>query len=164
MPLFPQHEIRPFIMDRPLRPVTPDESDTTRSHARSDESIQGLTTLGRSQSIPIGSRLTRTPSETKLQEEETIADYRDFAMFSRIVQGIHKTQQETKDCRWRYANDLTLQHIYKARNESDTATIATWGLVPEKLQRNVQATSLVELLMTPVEPEEEEESMFTFDM
>jgi hypothetical protein len=72
----------------------------------------------RLESAPIGfQKLERTLSEVELYEEEILADQRDKAMFQRIVSGIHRTQSQTQDCRWRHANDVSLQNLYKTRNE-----------------------------------------------
>lgn len=95
-----------------------------------------------------------------------MADYRDYAMFARIVDGITKTQQLTRDCRWRHENDMTLQHIYKARHDDRQDTLIQWKL-PTKLQMNMPADSLVSLMahaQTDTDTLEEDEPMFIMDL
>jgi len=86
--------------------------------------------LIRSRSIPInGSNnnskhggaagMKRTPSELKLREDEEVADLRDYLMFCRIVDGITRKQQETRDLRFRKVNDMCLAHIIGTRNASE---------------------------------------------
>jgi hypothetical protein len=43
-------------------------------------------------SIPISKSMRRTPSELQLSEDEAMADYRDYCMFARIVNGISEHQ------------------------------------------------------------------------
>jgi hypothetical protein len=58
-------------------------------------------------SVPIANGMKRTPSELQLSEEEALADYRDYCMFSRIVTGIQ--------CQHRPA-DSTLNNIIRTRH------------------------------------------------
>ena len=81
-----------------------------------------------------------------------MADYRDYAMFTRIVAGIKETQSQTRDCRWRHENDISLQHLYRTRHEEGGDLKTRWGL-PDKLQTYNQTTSLVGL-MTHYQDEE----------
>jgi hypothetical protein len=101
----------------------------------------------RSPSIPIASGPpTRTPSEIRQEHEQAMADYRDYAMYSRIVDGITKTLATTRDCRWRHANDVSLQHVYAVRHDNDNATMKKSNMLPSKLQLPAQSASLMELL------------------
>lgn len=63
--------------------------------------------------------MKRTPSELKLREDEEVADLRDYLMFCRIVDGITRKQQETRDLRFRKVNDMCLAHIIGTRNASE---------------------------------------------
>jgi len=76
-------------------------------------------TLLRSKSIPIRDVIKRTPSELQLREEEEVADFRDYLMFTRIVDGMTKRQADSQDCRSRLVNDMTLAHIIGTRNLSE---------------------------------------------
>jgi hypothetical protein len=154
MPHYAQNEPRSAIQTRPLRPVTPNENEMNAFD--SESSLSDLfPKIHRSQSIPIASnKLKRTPSEVQLYEEEAMADYRDYAMYQRIVDGIQKTQRKTRDCRWRHANDVSLQHVYRARHGENGEPIlgGRWGL-PDKLQM-VNQTSLVGLMTQAYQDEE----------
>lgn len=73
----------------------------------------------RSRSIPINDYIQRTPSEVQLCEDEAIADYRDYCMYSRIVGGISRQQMKLQsDVELRYQNDETLGNIIRTRHES----------------------------------------------
>jgi hypothetical protein len=57
-------------------------------------------------SVPITKGMKRTPSELQLMEEESLADYRDFCMFNRIVNGIRE----------HHPTDKTLNNIIRTRH------------------------------------------------
>jgi hypothetical protein len=153
MPHYAQNETRSAVQPRRLRPVTPNENEM--SAFDSSGCLSELSPkIHRSESIPIATnKLRRTPSEVQLYEEEAMADYRDYAMFQRIVDGIQKTQSQTRDCRWRHENDLSLQHVYKARHEEKGDAMNSWGLT-DKLSMFNQ-TSLVGLMAHAAHPDEE---------
>lgn len=77
----------------------------------------------KSQSIPI-SGAHRTASEVQLCEDEALADYRDYVVFSRIVNHHRERQQQyTKDPPqvhrrpyYQRENDKCLEHVLKTRN------------------------------------------------
>jgi hypothetical protein len=93
------------------------ESSTQEHKEKPMVTTQPSTSSWKSQGIPIiGPRMKRTPSEVKLHQEEEIADYRDYAMFRRIVDGISK--QEIRDGRLRKQNELCLAHLIEIRNGS----------------------------------------------
>lgn len=46
-----------------------------------------------SKSIPISKNMTRTQSELQLVEDEAMADFRDYSMYTRIVNGINSKDQ-----------------------------------------------------------------------
>jgi hypothetical protein len=71
----------------------------------------------KSKSIPIQKYIQRTPSELQLHEDEAVADYRDYCMYSRIVSGITRQQMKQHDLRQRYQNDLTIENIMRTRHE-----------------------------------------------
>lgn len=50
-----------------------------------------------------------------LDEEEAIADHRDYVMYQRIIHGIRSRQRLTQDSRWWKANEITLMSVYEAR-------------------------------------------------
>jgi hypothetical protein len=123
----------------------------------------------KSQSIPIQSGIRRTTSEVQLCEEQDLADFRDYVMFTRIVDGICKTQQETKDYKLKQENDLCLAHIIGTRNDSDSnnPNLADYRFPPEIPLRS--SKSLQEILTTAIEDDcyddcLEEDGIFTIDL
>jgi hypothetical protein len=160
MPSLPQHETRSVIR-RPPRPVTPtfelpsSDDDWEHSHQESSK------VLLRTKSIPIASKISRTSSEVQVEEEEAMADYRDYAMFSRIVDGIHRTQQQTRDYRWRQANDLSLKHVVNARNSEDASR---WGLADKTTNGQPLTTTSLVSLLTQGYSQEEEPMLFALEL
>jgi hypothetical protein len=72
-----------------------------------------------SASIPIPSKgLIRTPSELQLLEDEAMAEYRDYCMYNRIVNGIahSKNKQGGGDMNRSLANADSVQNINRARH------------------------------------------------
>lgn len=69
----------------------------------------------KSQSIPITKGLHRTPSEIQLCEDEALADYRDYCMYTRIVHGIQRSQCQAQDFDLQLENDACLQNIRRTR-------------------------------------------------
>jgi hypothetical protein len=114
----------------------------------------------RSHSIPIASQhtLKRTPSEIQLDEDEAMAEYRDYAMFRRIVKGMERTQRTTRDCRWRHANNISLRSVYEARQEEKMCDYVERKL-PAKLQMLDQSSLVGMLSHGDWQDEEDEESM-----
>jgi hypothetical protein len=105
-----------------------------------------VSTKTRSRSIPIQSGMRRTASEQQLCEEHEMADFRDYLMFTRIVDGICKTQQETKDYKLKHENDMCLAHIIGTRNDSE-ASLADYRLPKSK----TSSQSLQEILASAIE-------------
>jgi hypothetical protein len=121
----------------------------------------------KSQSIPIQSGIRRTSSELQLCEEQDLADFRDYVMFTRIVDGIYKTQQETKDYKLKQENDLCLAHIIGTRNDSD-ANLSDHRFPPETPALR-SSKSLQEILTTAIEDDcyddcLEDDGIFAIDL
>mmetsp|Transcript_32082 Transcript_32082/g.66970 ORF Transcript_32082/g.66970 Transcript_32082/m.66970 type:complete len:271 (-) Transcript_32082:345-1157(-) len=70
-----------------------------------------------SSSLPCPHTLKRTASQVRLEEEEELADFRDYVFFSRLVQGI-ATSTTVQSERALRQNDVTLAHIIGTRNGS----------------------------------------------
>lgn len=68
-----------------------------------------------SKSIPIPGTITKTNSEVQLCEDERVADYRDYVVFSRIVDHITRQQFASRNLQCRYENDDCLLHIIRTR-------------------------------------------------
>lgn len=70
-----------------------------------------------SRSIPIASSsLKRTASEIQLIEDEAMADYRDFCMYLRIVNGMNERRSWTSSKFPCYYNDGEIQNIIRTRH------------------------------------------------
>ena len=116
-------------LKRPERPVaeypvldrerihTPDtgmvETKYWESLPKNNEASSGMT--ARSSNIPIPNRLMRTESETRLDEQEQLAEIRDCIMFTRLVNGITQHQTKITNDELRSQNDLCLAHIVATR-------------------------------------------------
>jgi hypothetical protein len=143
----------------------PSEGISSRSYPCEDSNDSTLT-KAKSQSIPIQSGIRRTTSEVQLCEEQEMAEFRDYVMFSRIVDGIYKTQQETKDYKLKRENDLCLAHIIGTRNDSD-ANLSDYRFPPELPMHSNK--SLQEILTTAIEDDLyddylEDDGIFTIDL
>ena len=90
------------------RVVSPDDYSMSRPLSRCNSG-------GKSRSIPIAKRIYRTPSEIQLCEDTALADFRDYCMFSRIVNGISRRQSENQDIDLLYENDACLANIRRTR-------------------------------------------------
>jgi hypothetical protein len=71
----------------------------------------------KSRSIPITNGMHRTPSEIQLCEDEALADYRDYCMFVRIVDGISRRQSTNQDLDLIYEYDACLANIRRTRSQ-----------------------------------------------
>jgi hypothetical protein len=70
-----------------------------------------------SKSIPIPSRgLLRTPSELQLLQDEAVAEYRDYCMYVRIVNGIHRLDGDNRSLANALANAKSIHNIIRARH------------------------------------------------
>jgi hypothetical protein len=87
-------------------------------------------------------------------------------MFTRIVDGICKTQQKTKDCKLKQENDLCLAHIIGARNDSD-ANLSD-SFFPQEIPLR-SSKSLKKVLTTAIEDDcyddcLEDDGIFAIDL
>jgi hypothetical protein len=84
-------------------------------------SIPAVPDTLKSQSIPI-TGVHRTASEVQLCEDEALADYRDFVVYSRIVNGISRQQQRpSRNLYLRQENARCLTHIVSTRHDKNEA-------------------------------------------
>jgi hypothetical protein len=73
--------------------------------------------FGCSKSIPISKSMTRTQSELQLVEDEAIADFRDYCMYTRIVNGINSKDQHLRSRGSRASNDNeSVNNIIRTRH------------------------------------------------
>lgn len=70
---------------------------------------------GVSKAVPIVKRMKRTPSEIQLLQDETVADYRDYCMYSRILNGMsQRNHHPSQKC----ASSLkVMRNIMRTRNQ-----------------------------------------------
>ncbi len=73
----------------------------------------------RSQSIPISKNLP-TAYEVQLCVDEQIAEQRDYVLYSRLVQGISQTQDQSHDKRLQMENQMCLSHIMQTRQDGQS--------------------------------------------
>jgi hypothetical protein len=144
---------------------SPAQSIALRSHTPSLKRSQGPpqqeNLSPRSRSIPIANSLKRTASELQLSEEEAMADFRDYVLFSRIVDGISK-QAPPKDFRLRQANDRCLAHIIHERNSAAQANVnKEWGLATNHRKYHMETPSLEYLMGRSMQ---DEDAMFALDL
>lgn len=90
---------------------------TATDPLRRNESETSTGSQARSKAIPIHG-LKRTLSEEQLQEDERMADFRDYVVFQRIVKGMSRQQQETVGYFARLNNDRCLANIIGVHNLS----------------------------------------------
>lgn len=102
----PYSERLPYIESRDLARGTPD--DVTKFPR-----LVNRRTSSTSSSIPIG-KLHRSDEDLQLQEEEVMAEYRDYRMYRRIVNGMHEMKKQTDNSR-READNPSLTNIMRAR-------------------------------------------------
>jgi hypothetical protein len=53
--------------------------------------------------------------EHELEQDNMLADYRDYVFYSRLVNGISRKQESTQDRTLRYQNQALLKHIVLTR-------------------------------------------------
>jgi hypothetical protein len=75
----------------------------------------------KSERIPICKNLHRTASELQLCEDEQLAEQRDYAFFSRLVNGISKSQTSGTNQYLQTENQVCLAHIIQTRLEKEQA-------------------------------------------
>jgi hypothetical protein len=120
--------------------------------------------------------MKRTPSELQLREDEELADFRDYVMFTRIVGRLARQQGETKDYKLRQANDMCLAHIISTRNSSQEtgavllkAAQQRWlnETPTESLQRNPYLPNqqmLADIQDMLLDEDDEDVTMFNLDL
>lgn len=83
--------------------------------------------MTQSQSIPISQKNRGlTEEEAELYHHAMIADYKDYVVYSRIVDGIRRKQGRTKDVALRYQNQALIDHIVRTRHsQGKSGTLST---------------------------------------
>ena len=72
----------------------------------------------RSRSIPISNDAKgdgQSVSDHELEQDMKLADYRDFVFCSRLVDGMSRKQERTRDIALRYENQALIEHIVSTR-------------------------------------------------
>lgn len=120
MPLIPEYtRSQGSRRQRDPAKVSPDLASPRKQHWAPSTSLPSRPAPSRpyrvrSKSIPI-QNLQRTPSELRLHEDEELADYRDYVMFTRIVDGMVRSQEQTSNKFLRRENDRCLAHVIGTR-------------------------------------------------
>jgi hypothetical protein len=78
--------------------------------------------MARSHSIPIVSSQNKD-DESSAYQEAVMADYKDFVFFHRLVDGMRKKQNMTKDVQLRYQNQALIDHIIRTRHGKNTTKV-----------------------------------------
>eukprot|EP00977_Amphora_coffeiformis_P002551 scaffold482_cov266-Amphora_coffeaeformis.AAC.14 len=121
-----EQEEEPFSLDRKcaLSIARDGKSEEAKlsvaSQSGTREFLAAQKSSARSQNIPIpnnyGSNHTRRiECENRLVHQEQVAEIRDCAMFTRLVNGISERQADTTDAGIRAQNELCLAHIVATR-------------------------------------------------
>jgi hypothetical protein len=79
-----------------------------------------VNTMMKSRSIPIASK-DRSDNEsglTELEQDEMLADYKDYCFYTRLVAGMSRKQRMTRDVSLRYQNQALIDHIIDTRHEA----------------------------------------------
>ena len=114
----PRHALN---SSRLRHPSASNPQEMARSEGSRLSANSGHSSELRSNSIPVTKYIHRTPSELQLYEEEVIADFRDYCMYSRIVGGIIRQQMgQQVDLALRYQNDEILANVMRTRYSVDT--------------------------------------------
>lgn len=110
-----------FLNKHRPRPLWEWSSDNSIHHPA--EQRDEHRTISRSSSIPIQRNVMKV-TEHRLRQEEyeeaAQADLRDYIMFRRIVDRI--SRQDIQSYRLRYANDMCLAHVIRARHSHEDQT------------------------------------------
>lgn len=170
-----------LVDDHRLNTISPGENYDDGDYFVAPLSPQDYHVI-RSQSIPISKYIHKTPSELQLCEDEAIADYRDYCMYSRIVGAINKQQTRLADQQdLQYQNDETLTNLMKTRqglkiSSQQQQMSAASSAAKEKKERDVvrilQKATAVCMVDDADEdwqpglsyPEEDGDDVFTLDM
>ena len=79
----------------------------------------------RSRSIPISNDAKgdgQSASDHELEQDMKLADYRDFVFCSRLVDGISRKQERTRDIALRYENQALIDHIVSTRFDTPSSS------------------------------------------
>jgi hypothetical protein len=72
--------------------------------------------------IPIAAQLRRSSSDACLMNEEEMvaeADYKDYMIYSRIVNGISRQMDSRDSSSWKHQNQQCLENIVRARHDME---------------------------------------------
>lgn len=87
--------------------------------------------MAKTRSIPIvQGNDPYSQTEAELHHYALLADYKDYAFYSRLVEGMRRRQGATKDVALRYENQALIDHIVQTRHNRK-ATSSYDGLIDE---------------------------------
>ena len=99
-----------------------------------------------SRAIPIVPCMDRLRERQEEKQEETMADFKDYLFYSRIVDGIQRKQEKTRSLHCRYQNQALIDHLTVIRNSPETSTFTdalSWKDEKDVLQAVSHTLALV---------------------
>jgi hypothetical protein len=167
------------IVDNLIRPLgikdrlrVPEARVEEKRHSSNVVSNETNAILSRSQSIPVVpsksipiSSLKRTPSEVQLQEDEAMAEYRDYCFYVRLVNGMNATRHHYfNNDRHGRSTDASLANIMRTRNlpvrNESFGSREPHGRDPRNLQNPRQSS----ITQSDALDDDRDEGIFVMDM
>lgn len=128
-------------------------SQFTGFPSSTSENLNTQRSLNKSDSIPIHkNRTKRTPSEVQLHQDEELAEFRDYIMFTRIVDRMSRSQKKIVDHQLRYENHLCIAHVIGTRNGTPEADIARKELQRVQDLKQIPHTMTLSTYLYPCPP------------
>ena len=137
-------------------------------------------------SIPIHKNNQRTSEEEEEQRNtDMLADYRDYLFYSRVVEGMRRVQDHTRDIALRYENQAVIDHVVRirhcqgstfpkvlsssptsVRNFGDDAppNSSRTGLAPPRVRSRVDLRISEDMHMSPEDSLDEQDLIFDMDL
>ena len=125
-------------------------------------------------SIPIAKGM-RAPKEDLLQHDihsALIADYKDYVFYDRVVKGMRRRQDRTRDIILRYENQALIDHIVRMRHTQEPLLPHPISINSPTLNRGLRrvksSANLLECLSSDSEGEweisDEEDLIFDIEL
>jgi hypothetical protein len=123
-------------------------------------------------SIPIVKNLKRTPSELQLMEDEAMADFRDYCMYTRIVSGITGARRHPADLK-AINNIVRTRHLPVFDTSSSYAELnSRYSMLPASAVPSLESACRITddfaddlLIADDIDiPSPEEEGVFVMDL
>lgn len=138
-------------------------------------------------SIPINKNHQRTLEEEDEQRHiDMLADYRDYLFYSRVVEGMRRVQDHTRDIALRYENQAVIDHVVRTRHcqgsafpnvlsssptsvrnfgdDSTSSNSSRTGLVPPRVRSRVDLRISEDMHLCQDDPLDEQDFIFDMDL